>query len=168
MKEHRIVSAVLLFVGISLAGCSPVIKNELMETGTRNVSLLEVRLNPDSYKGKVFVFGGLISGITKTPEGSLIEAQYISVDSEGYLTGNEGGKYLAVLPEKSGAFDPVVFHNGRKMTIAARFVQVRRGKSDEEPSYPLFEIEQIHLWEDGGPYYYPAGSYWRSNMQWWY
>jgi outer membrane lipoprotein len=166
MKRDYIASIILLLAGISLFGCAPVIRNDLMETGMRNVPLLEVRQNPDLYKGKLFILGGIIAGTTVTPEGSLIDALYVFVDPQGYLTGNEGGRYLAIFPKENGVLDPMIYHKGRRITIAAEFVRMHRGKSDEEFAYPLFEIKQIHLWEEGVNYY-PQGPYWRYNPHWW-
>ncbi len=168
MKKGCLEYVLLLLICVTILGCAPVIRNDLMETGTRNLSLLDVRLSPDSYKDRVFIFGGIITGIFLTPEGAFVEAQHASVDSEGYLTGDGSGRYLAVLPDKNGKPDPVVYYNGRKMTVAAKFVRMQKGKPDDEFTYPLFEIEQIHLWDEGGAYYYPAAPYWRANSYWWY
>ncbi len=144
MKRASIVPILLLLAGVSLAGCAPVIRNDLMDTGIRNVPLLEVRAHPDLYKGKLMILGGIITGTTVTPEGSLIEAIYVSVDSQGYLTGNEGEGYLAAFPKGSGAIDPLIYYKGRKFTLAAEFVRMHKGAADEGGfAYPLFEIKQI-------------------------
>jgi outer membrane lipoprotein len=132
--------------------------------------LFEVRQNPDLYRGKLFVLGGVIVSTRATPEGSVIEALYIPVDSQGYLTGEAGGRYLALLPKERGFLDPLIYHEGKKVTIAAEFIQMREDKLVEPGhAFPFFEVKQIYLWEEGvSDHRYPSGFYWRYNPLWWY
>ncbi len=141
-----------------------------METGIRNISLSEVTRNPDLYKGKLFILGGVIVSTRATPEGSLLEAFYVAVDSRGYLTGNAGERYFALLPKGSGVLNPEIYSNGKTITVAAEFVQMREDRLNKSGhGDPLFEIKQIYLWEEGeNDLRYPPGFYWRYNPLWWY
>ncbi len=148
-----------------LAACAPVLNKELMREGIRNPSFNNLREAPDQYKGKLFIIGGLIVGTRLTGQGSQIEALYVPVDSYGNLI--EGarieGRFIAAYPKTKGMLDPVVFRKGREITLAGEFVELRKGKIDEmEYDYPVFEIRQIHLWEETTyyyPYYYPYYPY---------
>lgn len=173
----------LLLVATSLFACAPVIRKDLMDVGIRDVPLSEVRENPGLYRGKLFILGGIIASTRITPEGSLLEALHIPVDSRGYLTGGADGRYLAMFPKGSGMLDPLIYSKGKRITVAAEFVEIREGKLDEtQYAYPFFEIREIYLWEDRPqPYYYPyypyywwdypypwwGGPYWRYSPYWW-
>jgi hypothetical protein len=37
-----------------------------------------------------------------------------------------------------------------------------------EYSYPVFEIEQIYLWDERKEYYYPVYPYYYPYPYWWY
>lgn len=184
MRRIFIISVTVVLL-LAVASCAPVIRRDLMDAGIRNVPLSEVRHNPDSYKGKLFILGGVIAGTRVTPEGSLVEALHVRVDSLGYLTGGVDGRYLALFPKEGGILDPLIFRGGKRITVAAEFLEVREGMLDESKyAYPYFEIRQIHLWEDS-VYYYPpqhfyypyywwgypypwwGGPYWRYDPFWW-
>lgn len=158
--------AVLVF------SCAPVIRKDLMDAGIREVPLSEVKQKPDLYKGKLFILGGIIANTKVTPEGSLIEALYVPVDSRGYLKDNgQNGRYLALFPRESGMLDPVIYHSGKRITVAGEFIGTRAGKIDEtEYVYPFFLIREIHLWEER-MYYYPPPyyyyPYYYSPYPWW-
>lgn len=183
MKKYRFgIIAVLVVV---LASCAPVLRKDYMEAGIRDVPLSEVKHNPESYRGKLFVLGGIIVNAKLTKEGSLVEAIHVQVDSLGYLTGGADGRYLALYPKESGTLDPQIFRKGRRITVAGEFVGTRQGKIDDaEYEYPLFYIKDIYLWEDrmyyypSYPYYYPYwgdypysywwhGPFWRPYPYWW-
>jgi outer membrane lipoprotein len=158
----------LLLVAVSLFACAPVIRQDLMDIAIRNVPLPEIRQNPDLYKGKLFILGGIIAGARVTPEGSLIEALSVPVDSRGYLMGSPDGRYLALLPKGSGMLDPLIYRKGKRITVAAEFVLIREGKLDEaEYAYPFFEIREIYLWQDSVYYYPPPYYYPYSPYYWW-
>ena len=158
-----------LVVSSVFLSCAPVVSRDLMDEGTRNVNLSEVAKNPDLYKGKLFILGGVIVSTRATTEGSLIEAFYVPVDSDGYLTGSAGQKYFAIFPKNSGALDPRAYRGGKRITVAAEFVEMREDTLTKsgQPD-PFFVIKQIYLWE-GRPtdYRYPPGFYWRYGPAWW-
>ncbi len=144
-----------------LAGCSPVLSRELMRQGTRDFSFDQLRESPDGNKGRLFILGGVITDARLTDQGSQIEALYIPVDSYGYLTEGHGeGRFVALYPKSKGVLDPVVFKKGREITLAGEFVGIRKGKIDEmEYAFPVFEIRQVHLWQEERYYAYPPYYY---------
>lgn len=157
MVEKKIF--ILLIIGIissTLISCSPVLSKRLMKEGSREVSFFALRENPDAYKGRLFILGGIIIDTKYTEKGSQIEALYVPVDSYGHLknTDRSEGRYLAVLSRAAGMLDPVVYHPGREITLAGEFTGTLKGKIDEmEYVYPVFEIEQVYLWQEESAYY---------------
>ena len=164
MKSLLIISVVSLL----LVSCAPVLNRELMREGQRNISFDELRANPDVYKGRLYVLGGLIAETRFTEIGSQLEVLSVPVDSSGYLMENErsNGRFLAVYPKDKGLLDPIVYKKGREVTLAGEFREIRKGRIDEmEYDYPVFEIRQIHLFEEQQYYnrypypYYPYYPY---------
>lgn len=155
------------------ASCAPVLDRQLMREGQRNVSFDELRSNPDAYKGRLYILGGLIAEARFTEQGSQLEVLAVPVDSHGYLEEHErsSGRFLAVLSRSKALLDPIVYKRGREVTLAGEFREIWKGKIDEmEYEYPVFEIRQIHLFEEQQyynmyPYPYYPYPYW-YNPYW--
>jgi outer membrane lipoprotein len=163
-------------VALSAISCAPVIRRDLMDAAIRNIPLSEVKQHPESYVGKLFVLGGIIADTRVTAEGSLIEALYVTVDSQGYLKDvTPDGRFQALFPKESGLLDPMIFRKERAITLAGEFVGTRKGKIGEmEYVYPFFKIKEIHLWQERreyymySSYYYPYPyMYWGGYPWWW-
>lgn len=155
-------------VSVILFSCAPVLDRNLMNQGQRNPSLNELRTNPDAYKGKLYILGGVVVDARFTQNGSQIEVLSKPVDSYGSLkdTQQSMGRFLAIYPKEKGLLDPVIYKKGRDVTLAGEFIETRKSKIDDyEYVYPVFEIRQIYLWEEqqyynAYPYpYYPSYYY---------
>jgi outer membrane lipoprotein len=163
-RDNTIMKRIIFIIAVALAlsACSPVLTREVMKEGARDVSFNQLRQDPDVYKGKLFVLGGLIAETRFSEKGSQIEALRVPVDSLGYLRGSERtqGRFLALYPKSKGLLDPMVYKRGREITMAGAFVDVRKGKIDDmEYVYPVFEIREIYLWEEQKEYYGPNYYY---------
>jgi outer membrane lipoprotein len=160
-------------VSLLLSSCAPVLDRQLMREGQRNVSFDELRSNPDAYRGKLFILGGLIVETRFTEQGSQLEVLSVPVDSSGYLKESErsNGRFLAVYPKSKALLDPIIYKKRREVTLAGEFREIRKGRIDEmEYEYPVFEIRQIYLFEEQQyynmyPYPYYPYPYW-YNPYW--
>lgn len=150
---------------LAVAACAPVLNKDLMREGAREFEPRHLLETPEVFSGKLFVFGGVIVETRLVEAGSQIEALFVQVDRYGYLRETTGyrGRFLAIYPRSKGVLDPLIFKKGREVSLAAEFLEVRKGRIDEmEVSYPVFEIRQVYLWEEyrGHPYYaWPAYYY---------
>jgi len=176
MKRKNTTVIISIIVSQLLFSCAPVIRKDLMDMATRNVSLPHIQQNPDLYKGKLFVLGGIILSTKITAEGSLIEALDVAIDSRGYLKeiGQFQNRFLALFPKESGILDPLIFKRERQITFAGELIGTRDGKIDDmEYVYPLFRIKEIYLWEEPKTYYTPYPFYtpfpywWNYPYYWW-
>jgi outer membrane lipoprotein len=161
----------VLAVSLFLAACAPVLDRELIEQGERNVSLNELRRNPGAHKGKLYILGGVIVETRFVQNGSRVEVLSYPVDSRGSLEYRERseGRFWAILPEDKGLLDPVVYEKGRRVTLAGVFLDTRTGKIDDrEYAYPVFEIRQIHLWDESEYITYPYYPYYSPHPYWSY
>jgi outer membrane lipoprotein len=145
----------LIIIVFIFSSCAPVLRGDLMQRGSLDVNLSEMRDNPGFHKGKLYILGGIIAKTTATEEGAIIQAVYIPVNSRGYLKDvrQTYGRFMAIYP---GIFlDPLIFREKREITLAGEFVGTREGKIDEMGyTFPLFEIKELYLWEERKEYYY--------------
>ena len=173
--------AILVIIAMfMLASCAPVLSPEIMGRGIYEIDFDSLRQNPDSYRGSMYILGGVIVKARVTQEGSLIEALYSPVNDRGYLRGFRGtGERFLALYRGSKILDPMIFRKNREITIAGEFIGIRTGKIDDaDYIFPLFEIKEFYLWEEPvkREYYYPPPHYfpppyyrYRYNYPWlWY
>lgn len=155
-----------------LVSCSPVLRRDFMQAGSTNVPLTKMKETPLFYTGKLYILGGLIVKTRNFDRGSIIEAIYIPVDSLGYLKDRKHAKdrFLAFLPVSAGFLDPEIYQKGRSVTVAGEFIELRHGKIDDaDYTFPMFEIKQIHLWEEQKEYYFPPYYYpYPPYPYWWH
>lgn len=147
---------------LMLISCAPVLDRSYMRVGDRAASFAALRGDPDQYKGRLFILGGVIVGTRLTEAGTQIEAMHVPVDSTGYFqeSGRSEGRYLAIVPKDEKMLDPVVYRKEREFTLAGEFLEIRKGKIDEmEYLYPTFRIRQIYLWPEEIYYSYPPYYY---------
>jgi outer membrane lipoprotein len=182
-KKLLMISVMLL-----LASCAPVLNKSMMQRGIYLYDLSEIKQDPAQNKGEIFILGGIIVKTDATKEGSLIEAIFVPVDSSGYLkTRNTSvtGRFLALYRDRE-LLDPLLYSEKREITLAGEYVGIRKGKIGElDYSYPLFEIRDIHLWDEISerdryyyryyrPYYYPYPPYYYRHYRpgfydpWWH
>ncbi|MEW6570326.1 MAG: Slp family lipoprotein [Nitrospirota bacterium] len=165
----------ILLLSVFVLSCAPVIRKDVMKAAIRDFSFTDLRQNPELYRGKLFVLGGIIVSTKGTEKGSLIEALYVPVDSRGHLkgVGTSHNRFLALYPKESGILDPIIFRRDREITLACEFAGTREGKIDEmDYTYPFFLIRELYLWEEEkeyyvAPYYYEPYPYWWHYPYWW-
>ncbi len=167
----------ITFITAMVFSCAPVIKKDLMDKATINVSITKIQKNPELYKGKLYIIGGIIVHTKVMEKGSLIEAVHVPVDSRGDLKDVKlsEGRFLAIYPKENGILDPLIYKKEREITIAGEFIGIEIGKiNDFNYTYPLFEIKDIYLWEEKKevyymePYYSPWYYYpYPSYRYWW-
>jgi len=148
----------IIAVSLILVSCAPVLTRDIMQRGIYGVRLSDVRQNPDLNTGRLFILGGIVVKTTLTKEGSLIEAIYVPVNSQGHLKsyGTSNERFLALYKGKD-ILDPLIYSENREITVAGEFIGTRKGVIGEmDYVYPLFDIKEIYLWEE-----YNAQDYYR-------
>ncbi|UCH80599.1 MAG: Slp family lipoprotein [Nitrospiraceae bacterium] len=157
MKQIKLFTALALFL---IASCTYVLQEDLMKSGTIDINPASLRQDTAQYTGKLYILGGIIAKTTVTDEGTLIEALYVPVDSRGYLKDAAPSNWRFLALNRGEEFlDPLIFSTNKKVTIAGVFKETRKGMIGEmEYTFPLFEIREVHLWEETKyryRYYYP-------------
>ena len=167
---HRNYLAALALL-LLLASCAPVLGPEITKRAALRVPFPEIQKDPEPYRGKLYLLGGRIVRTRMTPQGSLIEAVHVPVDSRGYLKDldRSRGRFLALYPREKGFLDPLVYRRDREITLAATLVGTRSGKIDGmEYVYPLFRIQEIHLWQEPQERVPPLSPFWYDPYHGWY
>ena len=69
---------IIILTSTVFLSCTPVIRKDLMESGIRNIPFAAMTSDPDSFKGKLFILGGIIVKTKVTDEeGNRYQTQVI-------------------------------------------------------------------------------------------
>jgi len=157
--------AVALFLIFN--GCAPVISKELRSQVAREITFKEILKDPEGYKGKVVLWGGVIIAAKNRKEGTLIEVLQKPTDigRRPKDIDRSEGRFLALY---DGYLDVAIYAQGREVTVAGEIKGKRVLPLDEiEYTYPLISVKEIHLWppkSEDRVYPYP----YRYYPWWWY
>jgi len=144
-------AAALLFVW----GCAPPFSQQALDQVDRNITFRELQNNPDQFKGKWVMLGGVIVSAKNTAEGTFIEVLQKPLDRRGRPRDTDvtEGRFITVY----GKFlDSAVFHPGRSITVIGEATGLKVQPLGEiEYRYPFVTAKELHLWEPGsGPRVY--------------
>jgi len=178
MSRKTIITIFTIMILLSY-GCSSVISKHIRKQVDKELTFGTVLKNPDTHKGKMVIWGGVIVGTKNLKEGTRLEVLQTYSDKNGVPldTDISKGRFLGFY---DGYLDPAIYSNGREVTVAG----VVEGKKvlaidETEYAYPVISIKEIHLWaQDTKAYKYPGynlypgyrgrWSYWRYPYWGWY
>jgi outer membrane lipoprotein len=167
-----------------LGGCANVLSKEALRSVTPGVTFMQVKANPEAFKGETIELGGQIVNAQLSQGGSTLEILSYNLDSYGqpqFPNENEG-RFLA----KTDRFlDPALYKSGRMVTLTGTVVGKETKPIEKvEYTFQVFRIGEIYLWPQypqypypytypyypGPYYYYPWGSpyYWGGPYPYWY
>ncbi len=146
----------LMSIVLSFQGCSYAISPELAKRADKTIPFEALERDPEPYKGKLVILGGIITQTTTVKHGTLIEVLQKPLDYWGRprRTDTSGGKFLVYY---SAYLDPLVYAPERELTVAAE-VEGTRSKAlgDIEYSYPVVLSKELKLWpRERPPQYRP-------------
>ena len=158
----------LLFLAIFALSCAPFPK-EVMRQVDENLTFMVVQKNPEAYRGKTILWGGVIIETINRPGETLIKVRETELDYEKRPTNMDrsAGRFLA---QAQGFLDPAIYAEGREITVAGELAGTKvLPLAQTQYSYPLVLAKEIRLWEKlqqigpYDPYYWP---YWGSPYGW--
>lgn len=171
MKGRVYIALISILVFLFTAACAPVISKDIRDQVARDLSFKEVLQDPEAYKGKLVLWGGVIIKAENQKEGTLIEVLQKPTDREGRpkAVDHSDGRFLALY---NGFLDVAIYSRDREVTIAGEIKEKRvLPLGDIQYAYPLILVRELHLWpaerkERLYPYPYPRpyGPY----PWWWY
>lgn len=155
-----------IFVLISLvwvAGCAPPFPRELMKKVDPKLSFVQLRNNPERYRGEWVMVGGMIIDVKNTKEGTLIEVLQKPLENNGrpQRTDNTEGRFIA---SSDQFLDSAVYYAGRDITFIGEVAGLKTLRlGDVEYGYPVITIKDLHLWEpSAGPRFFFSFGVWHQ------
>ena len=163
MRRFLGVAATLLLL---FTACAPAISKGMKDQVDKNLRFREVFSNPDAFRGRVVMWGGVIIEAKNQKEGTLLEILQKPLDWIGQPEdGDESeGRFLALY---EGFLDTALYAKGREITAAGEI----RGKrvqpmGEVEYSYPLMSAREIHLWPERVKERIVPAPYWGYPWGW--
>jgi outer membrane lipoprotein len=151
--------AFLVSIALFLQGCSYAISPELADRADKTVPFEALERDPEPYKGKLVILGGIITQTTPVKKGTLIEVLQKPLDYWGKprRTDTSGGKFLVYY---SANLDPLVYAPERELTVAAEVDGFRsKALGDTEYNYPVVLSKELKLWPQERPSPYSRPDY---------
>ncbi len=136
----------LLGVSLFMQGCTYAISPDLARQADKTISFESLERDPESYKGKLVILGGIITQTTPLKQGTLIEVLQKPLDYWGkpQRTDLTGGKFLV---HYTSYLDPLIYAPEREITVAAEIEGLRsKALGDVEYSYPVVLSRELKLW----------------------
>ena len=165
MVRHKFLGYPLLgmYLLICVSSCAPPISKHYRQEAA-NVTFSMVFQDPKAYKGSIVIWGGVIIRTVNLKNGSELFVLETPLGSREKPKDSDyaQGRFIAI---SSSYLDSLVYHKGRKVTLAGevvgeREIASRTGK--QSYTYPVVMIKELHLWERapiGYPAYYPPYYY---------
>ena len=142
MKKFLILVMVFTFTG-----CAHLVSQEIRDNVDPDLSMKELFKNPDAFKGKLVILGGIIINSKNTKEGTYIEVLQKPLNYRGIPkdTDVSYGRFIVLSP---GFVDTAVFSRGRAVTSAGEVIGKKVLPLDEiEYTYVLIKSRELHLTE---------------------
>ena len=162
--KYRTYMSLAVIPFLFLVGCdrTDVIPERLEGKVDRDLRYVQVKENPDMYRGKLMLAGGKVLSATRVKEGTRIEVLQIPLSSDLLPEGQETakGRFVAVDLEQHVA-DPAILDDNKRITLVGEIVGSTSVKIDEiVEQVPQLIVKHITVWDRDHPYrgyYAPDG-----------
>lgn len=144
MNRTRLIASLILVFGL-LIGCAHVVPPESRRTVEPGLTPEMLFENPDLYRGKTVMLGGVVISSKNTSEGSYLEILERPLDSleRPRDVDVSRGRFL-ILSEKY--LETAIFTQGREVTVVGEMMgSERRPLGESEYTYPLIKSREIYL-----------------------
>jgi len=140
----------LIVAACAVAGCAPVISQELLKTVDQEIRFDQVLKNPDAYRGTVVLLGGEIIKTENMPNKTVIIVlqRPLGYRQEPASEGESKGRFIVSAPD---FLDPAIYRPRRKITVVGSVM----GKEvlplgELEYAYPVIEKKELYIWPAEG------------------
>lgn len=137
----------LFFIIVSLLGCVHVVSKELRNKAYGEPSASALFKDPDAFKGRTVILGGIIVSSTNTKEGTYIEVLQKPLDYRGRPEDTDAshGRFIIF---SEGYLETAVYSQGREITVAGEVIgKELRPLGEIQYPYPLLKSKELHLFE---------------------
>ena len=143
MKRHSLASLVVLLLG----GCASNIPPLIRTPPSVDISPNQVAQAPVRFVGESVRWGGTITTLENRKTETWIQVVGRPLERGGRPREREAspGRFLARV---AGFLDPVVFSEGRQVTVSGTLGEPRTQAIGEFPyTFPVVRVQAHHLWE---------------------
>ena len=133
----------LLFLSIFIFSCGPVVSEEIRAGADTSLTFKEVAQSPDTYKGKIVLWGGEIMQTLPHGDGTtLIEVLEwpLGWTERPRRTVSFQGKFLTLLKEP---LDSSLYRRGVRITVAGEIQGSMQGEEIKSVSDPTYRYPLI-------------------------
>ncbi|MCE5313267.1 MAG: Slp family lipoprotein [Nitrospiraceae bacterium] len=149
--------AIICIIILLVAGCAHVISKEVLTSAGPQPPSEKLFANPDIFKGKTVIVGGVIASSKNTADGTYIEVVSKPLSSTGrpQKTDTSYGRFII---RYTGFLETSVYAKDREITVAGIVNGTKTEKLGEiDYRYLLITAREIYLFEkDSGSYYPPV------------
>jgi len=134
-----------IFLVALLAGCAHVVSKEARQEAVENLPAENLFTEPDSFKGRLVILGGVIINTVNVGEETHIEVLERPLDSGGRprQTDESRGRFIVV---HKGYLDNAIYAPGREITVAGTVAGTSvRPIGETTYAYPVLESRELHL-----------------------
>lgn len=149
MMQHVIRFLAVAMLAL-MAGCASalVIPEPLEQQVDKAVTFSEVLESPDSYRGKVVVWGGEVLKAKGLQDGTQLEVLQLPLDADEAPIADRMQSKGRFFARQKELLDPATITDGTRVTIVGEITGASVGKMDEaDYRYPTLEVKHLHRWE---------------------
>ena len=131
---------------LAARACAHPISSMVKAEADSSLTLSKVIENPKTYLGSIVIWGGIVSTVSRGPEGTRLLVMQTPQDSRAFpQTRVAEGEFIARTPE---SLDPRVYRSGLAITLAGEIEGVEeKNLGFMEYPRPVLRIIQVHPWE---------------------
>lgn len=163
MKSITYTFAAVLFAAL-LAGCGSVISKNVLTGVNRDITVNQVRHDPERFVNVTVLWGGVILGtknLENTTEIEVLETRLGYNDTPEFERSSSRGRFII---EAESYLDENVFKEGLGITVAGKVASVSTRKIGQMGyQYPVIRPIEMELSEEPPKEYYqpwPPSYYW--------
>lgn len=141
----------LILLLTTFAACAPSISKQIRQQADQSLSFPVLAADPDAYKGKIVILGGVIAQTTPKPGQTELEIVQKPLDyfNEPETTDRSAGRFLVIADR---FLDPLIYKKDRKITVAGEVAGSEVRKLDElDYLYPVIKSQELKLWPQPTP-----------------
>ena len=167
----KILFILVLLSLVLVAACAP-FPQKLLREAEPAVLLSDVQKDPDLYKGKVVIWGGVIIETLNRKDETVIKVVQTNLDLQKRPENADKSSGRFMIRYK-GFLDPYIYGKGREITVAGVVIgKEEQAIGDIRYVYPVVDSRDIHLWEKQeiiyhDPWYWGPPYGWGYPYPWW-
>lgn len=145
MKTNLKGIIILLSLAVFIAGCAPVISKNVLESADRTIGFTDLARDPDTYRGKTVVLGGVVIKVENLEDRTVAEVLDTTLDGSLKPVNIDESKGRFIV-EFTGFKDPFVY-TGRLITVVGKVAGTQSKEIGRKRyTYPVITPVEHYLW----------------------